>query len=142
MGMMPLGGGSASGWITWELARQQLDMVHRMMGGGFQFNYNERTKILELSPDPIKQGIRGWIVMGCRTIRPSSQLVGEVFVKKYALAVSKVTLGVIRHKIKDTTLLGGGHIDTTVHAEGLQEMDKLEQELSSSEGGCLNFFMM
>jgi hypothetical protein len=67
---------------------------------------------------------------------------GESWVKKYSLAKAKITLGTIRANISDVTLLGGGRVDTSVREAGMREIETLESELSKTEGGCLNFYIM
>lgn len=149
------GAGSSSDWTTYELAMQSVEFAKHMTGGGFGYNYNPRTKMLILTPDPIKSinggGVDfsggdasftpGWVVVGCYTIREDTMQYGEDWVKKYALAESKIILGKVRKKFEGMQMLGGGTIDTSVGDEGITERDELIEKLRTSESGAYGFFM-
>ncbi len=142
-------GGNAAGfaesWITYEAALQHIELIKRMTASGFRFEFNVRNKQLMLIPDPVKQASpgtpRGFIVVGCNTIRAESQQYGESWVKRYALALSKITLGIIRAKFQGIQLLGGGQLDTSIKEEGITERDFLKEELKDTEGSFMNFFV-
>lgn len=129
------------GWINWELFHENMDMMKRMLGGGFQYEYNMRTKILKLFPDPTKEHLQGSVVCGVNVIRPETQQFGEEWVKKYALALAKVIVGRVRSKYRGIQLLGGGNLDTGILDEGKTERDQLMQELRVSEQGPIKFWM-
>ena len=133
--------GQAMGWLNYELAMQHLQLVKRMLGGGFQFQFNIRTHYLKLYPDPIKESITGWVIFGCHTIRPDTQQYGERWVKDYGLALSKITLGRVRKKYQNTQLLGGAVLDTDVLEEGKADRNELFENLRSEEGGVFTFFV-
>jgi len=139
------GGGFAEGWITYEASMQYLDLIKRMTASEFRFEYNNRSHSLTLIPDPVKQAApstpRGHIAIGCNTIREEQQQYGESWVKRYALALSKITLGIIRVKFQGVQLLGGGVIDTSIKEEGITERDELKAELKESEGAFMTFYV-
>ena len=105
----------------------------------------ERTHSLTLIPDPIKSAEpntpKGHIVIGCNTIRPEQQQYGESWVKRYALALSKITLGIVRAKFQGVQLLGGGIVDNSIKEEGIIERDALKEELKETEGAFMTFFV-
>jgi hypothetical protein len=127
MGMFPTIG--SGGWINYEMANQAIKLTHMMTGGGFQYNYNERSKYLTLYPDPAKGELQGKIIIGVGIIRPEEQLLGEYFVKNLALSYVMQVLGRIRKKFTGVTLLAGGQIDETIGDEGKELEDKLMEEL-------------
>lgn len=120
---------AAGGWITYEIAMQHIKLSQRMTGGGFQFEYNPRDKILTLTPDPINNQLTGHIVVGCHTIRDEDKQYGESWVKRMALAHAKTLLGTIRKKFRGVQLLGGGEVDDSIADEGITEKDALMEEL-------------
>lgn len=133
---------SGYGWINWELFQQNLNLIKRMMGGGFQYEYNPRTKALKLIPDPIREEMTGWIVVGVNTIRPDTMQYGESWVRRYALAECKVILGTVRGKYSGVQLLGGGNLNPEIlRSEGVSEKEKLMDELQTKEGGVYNFWV-
>lgn len=133
--------GEGWGWMSYHLAMSHLDLMKRILGGGFDFMYNIRTKYLRLIPDPTREDIAGWIVMGVNVIRPETYQYGEEWVKKYALALAKILLGRVRSKYSGVQLLGGGSLDTGVLTEGKEERDKLIDEIRLNEGGVFNFYV-
>lgn len=142
-------GGNAAGfaesWITYEAALQHIELIKRMTASEFRFEFNVRSKSLTLIPNPVKQAApqipKGTVVVGCNTIREESQQYGESWVKRYALALSKITLGLIRAKFQGIQLLGGGVLDTSIKEEGIQERDALKEELKETEGSFMNFWV-
>lgn len=133
--------GEGWGWVNYHLAMSHLDLMKRILGGGFDFQYNPRTKSLKLIPDPVVESLSGWIVLGVNVIRGDTYQYGEEWVKKYALALSKILLGRVRSKYTGVQLLGGGTLDISVLAEGKEERDKLMDDLRSSEGGVFGFYV-
>jgi hypothetical protein len=122
------GGGSGS-WVTYEASLQYLDLVKRMTASGFEFNYNERKQLLTLIPDPSVRKMKGYVVLGCHTIREDDCQYGENWVKRMTLALVKQIVGTIRQKYKDATLLGGGTLNSEMKDEGRNDEDELRREL-------------
>ena len=129
---MPMGPG---GWVDYHLAMQSIELTKRMTGGGYQFEYNPRSKYLTLTPDPVSLSadVSGaWVVVGCYTLRPEDQQFGESWVKRMGLAQAKITLGTIREKYDGVQLLGGGSINASVKDEGITERDALMEEIQTT----------
>lgn len=133
--------GKGGGWITYELAMESLKLTKRMTGGGFQFEYNPRSKIMKLFPDPIKDDVKGHIVLGCHVLRPEEEMFGEQWVKRMGLAQAKILIGQIREKFTGVQLLGGGNLNTDLKAEGIAERDQLREELQTHETGAWGFWV-
>jgi hypothetical protein len=123
------GFGRAGTFITYEAAQQFIDLTKRMTASEFRFEYNQRTKKLTLYPDPHAYDLKGHVALGVNIIRPEDQQMGESWVKRYALALSKIKLGTIRAKFSGVQLLGGGNLDTSVREEGIKERDDLLEDL-------------
>lgn len=135
------GYGQGYSWMNYELAMQNLDLIKRMLGGGFDFNFNVRTKVLKLWPDPALEKITGVLVAGVERIRDDTYQYGEQWVKSYALALSKIILGRVRGKYKGTQLLGGANLETDSLAEGQAEKKELFEDLRAREQGPAMFWM-
>ncbi len=129
----------SGGWINYHLAMQSVELTKKMMGGGFQFDYNSVTHKLKLNPDPSKNGTKGFIVAECQTLRPEDQTYGESVVKRLALAEAMIVLGRIRSKFQ-LSLVGGGTLDTGILDEGQSLKAEVVEELKS-EQNTFNFFM-
>jgi hypothetical protein len=132
----------AFSFISFEIMAQYMSMINMFAGKGFDFGFNQRTKVLTLYPDPIAAGPTYSalsVVIGVYIVRSEEQLYGEAWIKKYALAEAKVLLGTIRKKFKGVQLLGGGTVDDSVAAEGITERDALLATLQSQEGPIAGF---
>lgn len=46
--------GNRTGWLDYHLALSWIDMSYQMTGKGFEWQYNPRTRLLVLHPDPVK----------------------------------------------------------------------------------------
>jgi len=132
-------------FATFELVKQYMDMVDIYAGKGFDFNFNDRTKILKLIPDPTTSYATSYknmsILIGAYVVRPETQLYGEYWVKSMALAQAKILLGTIRKKFASVPLIGGGTIDTSIGEEGIKERDELIANLQSTEAPVLSFIV-
>ena len=112
-----------------------LDLTYQMTGKGFDWEYNPRTKLLVLNPDPISyfhlepeyesdndQGC--WIVCECFCLAPEEEQYGEVWVKRMTLAKAKILLGNLRTTYTNISLPGGAQ----VNGEQLLNQGKEEQQ--------------
>lgn len=130
-----------SGWFDYHLAMSWLDLTYQMTCKGFEWDYNPRTKLLILNPDPIsyfnltpgtdQNDSEGcWIVCECMCLRPDEQNYGEVWVKKMALAKAKIYIGTIRTTYTGINLVGGAQINgTEILQQGTTEQEALRTEL-------------
>ena len=129
-----------SGWFDYHLAMSWIDLSYQMTGKGFEWNYNPRTRLLKLHPDPIKffkldlqhpDTFGHHIVVECQTLPPEDQNYGETWVKRMALAQAKILLGNIRTTYGNISMLGGVTVDgNNILSQGTAERDKLREELT------------
>lgn len=138
----PFNGRSArSGWIDYHMAMSWLDLTYQMTGKGFEWQYNPRTKLLHLDPDPIRyfrldpdaggyESEGCWILCDCLTLRPEEQNYGESWVKRMALAKAKIFIGTIRSTYTNINLPGGAQVNADILNQGKEEQDKLREELT------------
>lgn len=138
----PFNGRSArSGWFDYNLAMSWLDLTYQMTGKGFEWEYNPRTKLLVLNPDPLTyfhltpeteyNGNEGcWIIVECFCLAPEQQNYGEVWVKKMTLAKAKTMLGTIRTTYSGINLPGGAQLNgETLLNQGKEEQEALREDL-------------
>lgn len=129
-GMYPSHYGHGS-MLTYQLACDFSDLSRRMTANRFDFNFDVHNQRLKLWPDPISNGVYGYMVIGAKVIPPENELFGNRIVKKLALASSKMMLGVVRKKFENIVLPGGGSVDISIGDEGKEEWDKYTDELIS-----------
>lgn len=118
-----------------------LDLTYQMTGKGFEWDYNPRTKLLHLNPDPIAyfnltpgaeyNGDEGcWIICECFCLRPEEQQYGETWVKRMALAKAKIFIGNLRTTYSGINLPGGAQINgADILQQGTSEQETLRTEL-------------
>jgi hypothetical protein len=72
-------------------------------------------------------------VVGCYLERPVKDLINERWIYRYALALSKITVGNVRGKFGGTNLFGGGQVNySDFMSQGIAERDALENELKNT----------
>ena len=108
-----------------------------MLGGGYRWNFNDRSKYLTLQPEPLDDNEKdSYIVCGCYTVRPEDQLFGERLVKKLALAYVKQILGAVRGTFQGVPLLGGANVNESIGETGKEEEDVIMEELKTMMPGA------
>lgn len=127
-----------SGWFDYHQAMAWLDLTYLMTGKGFEWQYNPRTKLLRLDPDPISYfhldperdcDVGNWIVAEVYRMRPEEEQYGEVWVKRMALAKAKSYIAMIRKTYGDIGLPGGAKITESTMGDGKEEEKELREEL-------------
>ena len=142
----PFNGRTArSGWLDYHMVMSWLDLSYQMSGKGFEWQYNNRTKLLTLYPDPIKYlhitpepqnefsnyGDDGnYIIVETYKLRPEEQMYGETWVKRMALAKAKFFIGNLRKTYPGVSLPGGASINGDDYLnQSSSEMENLRNEL-------------
>lgn len=125
------GAGTTGSWIDYEIAMQSINLTRIMLGGGFVWSFNDRTKYLTLQPDPAAEevGDNSYIVAGAYVVRPEDQVYGERLCKRLALAYCKKILGKVRGTFQNVPLLAGANVNETIGEEGEREEEALMEEI-------------
>ena len=148
-----MGGG---GLIGYQLAMDYIETLERYMPEQYTFKYARKKRILQLSPSPVSKGSRtingiewdfaGFLLVRCMAYDGSfvsdwsytdfeDQSLSEGWVKKYALAKLKTTLGQIRRKFSAYNSVGNTGISldgAELLSEGKEEMERLIEELDTN----------
>ena len=127
------------GLVTFELYMGQRELMARMFGAYIVYNWSTTSKRLNL-----QRYLKGEesIIVHTYNYRPDEMLLLDTssgpWVREYALAVSKLTLGQARSKYSQLAgPQGGVQLNgNDLIAQGQAEMEKLEEDLKTySEGG-------
>jgi len=78
-------------------------------------------------PEPGSDRFYG--VISCYLERAIRDVIMEQWVYEYAMALSMITIGRVRGKFGNVSLLGGGALDAGILAEGLEKKQQLETKL-------------
>lgn len=133
-----LAGSSVGGLATYELFAQRQELVGRMFGSFIEFTWNNSTKVLTILQRP-RAGEE--VLLFCYNYRPDSQLLNDYliiqWIKDYTLANCKLMLGEARSKFATFAGPQGGSTlnGDALKSEALQEIEKLEAELSTAVPG-------
>lgn len=114
--------------VSWYTLKEWIDTREKMLAIRRSYSFDERTQYLVMYPQPTDQS-EFYGVVSCYVERPIRDIIKELWVQKYALALTKIVIGRVRGKFQGVTLLGGGSFNYDLLEEGRQEKEALEKEL-------------
>ena len=134
------------GFVSYQCAQEFLQTAHKRTGLNPDFQFDHLHQRLIVFPEPRKprkmMKFRRWVLITCEVEPTMEELYGNNFLKRIVLAKAKILLGTIRSKFQNVQLVGGGNIDTSIKDEGQAELDKVLEEIRSSEAvGSLWYFV-
>ena len=118
--------------VSWYTLKNWLETREKMLATKRSYSFDERTQILRMYPQPnaSSSNVRFYGVISCYVERPIRDLLKELWVYQYTLALTKMAVANIRGKYGNVTLFGGGSLNSTdLMTQGLAERDKLEHQL-------------
>ena len=119
--------------VSWYAVKEWLELREKLLVTKPSLVFNPQTQYLKLIPEPRN---RYYGIVACYVEKPVKDLVKELWVYKYALALTKLVVGRVRTKFSNTTLLGGGNINgDDLLAEGKEEKEALETQLYEGAPG-------
>jgi len=133
-------GGMGGGWVTYQLAHEFTALANRMSGSGYSYDYDVYNKTLKLYPKPVSTAT-DYIIITCEMIPSDEQLFGNEYLKRFALAYSKIMLGTVRKKFGDIPLLGGATVNTEIGDDGKEELATLIENVRKDESMGNGFYI-
>ena len=117
--------------ISWYTLKNWLETREKMLAIKRSYSFDPRTQLLRMYPQPRSNddNVRFYGVIECYVERPIRDVIKELWVYNYALALTKIVVGRVRGKYTGTQLFGGGGLNTQLLEEGLAEKEKLEEQL-------------
>ena len=116
--------------VSWYTLKEWMDMREKVLATKRSFEFNERTQILKMFPQPAANGTsRFYGVLNAYVEKPIRDVIKEPWVYQYALALSKISVGRVRGKFGQVQLLGGGALNYDLLEEGRNEKAELEKQL-------------
>lgn len=117
--------------VTWQALKTWLDTREKILGLMPYLRFDPDTQILKIIPEPTKNQIYYGLI-GCKIQKPIKHLVSQLWVYRYSLALSKITIGHVRGKYSGTNLFGGQQVNAAdLLRQGEKEKDELEKEIMS-----------
>jgi hypothetical protein len=116
--------------ITWNALKEWLDLREKLLALKPHFRFSPETQYLKIIPEPSKSQTYYGLI-GCHVQKPIRDIVSQLWVYRYTLALSKITIGHVRGKYSGTNLFGNQTVNyQDVMSQGIQEKDKLEEEIT------------
>ena len=119
--------------ISWYTLKNWLETREKMLAQQRSYTFDPRTQIMRMYPQPnaSDSNVRFYGVVSCYVERPIRDVIKELWVYQYALALSKIIVGRIRGKYTGTQLFGGGTLDVSMYQEGMTEKESLEEQIQT-----------
>lgn len=114
--------------VSWYTVKQWLDTREKLLATKRSYEFDERTQMLRIYPEP-SNSVRFYGVLYCYVERPIRDLLKEMWVYHYALALTKINVGNVRGKFSNINLFGGQVFTNELGAQGLTEKKDLETQL-------------
>ena len=118
--------------VSWYTLKNWLETREKMLATKRSYSFDERTQILRMYPQPnaSSSNVRFYGVVSCYVERPIRDILKELWVYQYSLALTKMAVANIRGKYGNVTLFGGGSLNSSdLMTQGLSEKEKLEEQL-------------
>lgn len=114
--------------ISWYVLKNWLDTRQKLLSVDPTYTFNNRTQILTLFPEP--KNTRYWAVLHCLVEKPLKDILKEIWVQRYALALTKIEIAHIRGRFGNLSLFGGGSLNySDLMSQGVKEKEDLERDL-------------
>jgi hypothetical protein len=121
--------------VSWYVLKNWLDIREKVLAIKRDWTFDERTQTLQMYPAPsINQKFYG--AVGCYVEKPLRDVVKEMWVLQYALALTKMSIARVRGKFSNVALFGGGTLNAAdLLGEGKEEKTALEEQLYTNAPG-------
>ena len=118
--------------VSWYAMKDWMEMREKLLATRRSYTFDERTQIMRMYPQPNagSSDIRFYGVIACYVERPIRDVIKELWVYQYTLALTKMVVANIRGKYGSVSLFGGGSVNSTdLMTQGLAEKQALEEQL-------------
>jgi hypothetical protein len=117
--------------ITWQALKTWLDTRDKLLALTPYFRFYPETQILKLIPEPGRTSTY-YGLLGCHVQKPIKDIVNQLWVYRYTLALTKIGMAHIRGKYSGTNLFGGQQVNfSDIQRQGEKEKDELEKEITT-----------
>lgn len=116
--------------VTWQALKGWLDLREKVLALTPYLRFDPQTQMLRIIPEPNRMSIPYYGLVGCHLQKPIKDIVSQLWVYRYTLALVKLVVANARGKYSGTNLFGGQQVSyQDLMSQGLSERDKLEDEL-------------
>jgi hypothetical protein len=130
------GSGGHDALLTYEIAQQFNSLVNLRYTQKFITEFNELAHKLFITPTPDNSDLNRMLVYECNTKVADEFCFNHLWVQRYATALTMEQIGRNLSMYTGMQLPGGGEFNANFYWDmGLQEKDKLEEELFTGKWG-------
>jgi hypothetical protein len=117
--------------VTWQSLKGWLETREKVLALTPYLRFYPEKQLLKIIPEPSNQ-LTYFGLVACKIQKPLKELISQLWVYRYALALTKISVGHVRGKYAGSNLFGGQTVNyTDLMAQGIAERDKLEAEITS-----------
>ena len=113
--------------VSWYTLKEWIDTREKVLAIKRDIKFDPRTQYMQMYPQP--GGDRFYGVLACYLEKPIRSIIMEQWIYEYSLALSMITIGRVRGKFGNVSLLGGGALNYDMLQEGIQRKAELEGKL-------------
>jgi len=119
--------------VTWHMLKSWLDTREKLLGMTPYIRFYPEEQVLRVIPEPSQSGNPYFGVVGCKILKPIKEIVPQLWVWKYTMALVKENIGYIRGKYTGTILFGGQQVNySDIFQQGIKEKEALEAQMITS----------
>ena len=112
--------------VSWYTLKEWLDTREKVLSLRKDVKFDDRTQYLQLYPQPKN---RYYGVVSCFVEKPIRDVIKEQWVYEYTVALTMISIGMVRGKFQGVSLIGGGSLNYELLNEGYQRKKDLEAKL-------------
>jgi hypothetical protein len=117
--------------VTWQALKGWLDLREKVLALQPYLRFDPHTQMLKIIPEP-SANPPYYGLIGCKVQKPIKDIVSQLWVYRYSLALAKITIAHTRGKYGGTNLFGGQSVSySDLMSQGVAEKEKLEAEITS-----------
>jgi hypothetical protein len=118
--------------ITWQALKTWLDTRDKVLALTPYLRFDPHSQVLKIIPEPQKLPAYFGLV-GCHMQLAIKDIVSQLWVYRYTLALAKINIAHVRSKYSGTNLFGGQTVNATdLFRQGEAEKAALEEEITKS----------
>ena len=115
--------------VSWYTMKEWIETREKLLSTKHSWVFDERTQYMQLFPEPT-ESVRFYGAVICYLERPLRDVIKEMWVYQYTLALTKIALAQIRGKYGNLTMFGGQSFNSNdLMTQGLEEKEKLETQM-------------
>lgn len=119
--------------ITWQFLKGWLETREKVLATTPYLRFYPEDQVLKLTPEPSPYNTYFGVV-GCRLQKPLKDLISQLWVYRYTLALTKIAVAHTRGKYGGTNLFGGQSVSyQDLMNQGINERDALEKEITQDQ---------